>query len=267
MGDATSRKNPLQWEGSCFNRAPVWPREPDLAVIKNNLVKKTEEKTGELGENGAGTGHSPKKELPSIDQNRFGNVAHDEPETDTTAQTAEQAMPTNITTESQPGNGPVGGYDTPWKRLTQEEAPSAVSDATISSWLSTFLEDSIHKVAPGRPMPDGGEKVSAGGSNSGSKYPEETQKRLSELIAKMKKATSSKVFEILTYYAEPAEKTAQMEEEWPTSSNISEAGTDYTNPTEKTVELDDEELPSSSKASEAGSDCPPLVRDVESDWK
>ena len=34
MSDATTRRNPLKWEGNYFTRAPVWPREPDLAVIK-----------------------------------------------------------------------------------------------------------------------------------------------------------------------------------------------------------------------------------------
>lgn len=28
------RRNPLQWEGGYWNSAPVWPREPDLAVIR-----------------------------------------------------------------------------------------------------------------------------------------------------------------------------------------------------------------------------------------
>lgn len=35
MANETSRKNPLKWEGTYVSRAPVWPREPDIAVIKN----------------------------------------------------------------------------------------------------------------------------------------------------------------------------------------------------------------------------------------
>jgi len=29
-----SRRNPLQWEGGYWNSTPVWPREPDLAIIR-----------------------------------------------------------------------------------------------------------------------------------------------------------------------------------------------------------------------------------------
>lgn len=35
MVNETGRKNPLKWEGPYAGRAPVWPREPDIAVIKN----------------------------------------------------------------------------------------------------------------------------------------------------------------------------------------------------------------------------------------
>ena len=34
MTDQKSRLNPLEWEGNYYNRAPVWPQEPDIAIIK-----------------------------------------------------------------------------------------------------------------------------------------------------------------------------------------------------------------------------------------
>ena len=34
MADRSHLRNPLEWEGSTFDRTPVWPHEPDVAVIK-----------------------------------------------------------------------------------------------------------------------------------------------------------------------------------------------------------------------------------------
>ncbi|KAG7005375.1 hypothetical protein G7Y79_00020g049030 [Physcia stellaris] len=35
MANDTRRKNPLKWEGNYVSQTPVWPTEPDIAVIKN----------------------------------------------------------------------------------------------------------------------------------------------------------------------------------------------------------------------------------------
>ena len=237
-----------------YERSKNWLRRYKQAV---DAEKKIEEKREELAEGEVGTGQAVMEKMSSAEQNGFNNAAHDEPETDTAAQTAEPAAPLVIITEPHLTNGLI-----PSDQLTKEEARSPASATTISSWSSTSLEDSIHEVKPGRsdiPEPNGGEKDWMGGSKG--------PVPLAEVIAKMgfhQETTSSNVSEAGTDYTGPMEeKMAPMEEEeeTPISSNGSEAGADHA---KLTAEMD-QALPVSSNVPEAHT--PVAKKSVGDLWK
>ncbi|KAL8787243.1 MAG: hypothetical protein Q9195_007853 [Heterodermia aff. obscurata] len=235
-------------------RAQNWLRRYKAAIDleRKTEEKKIEEKRENIDEDEARTGNELTKEVTSAKQNGSDIVAHAEPKTDTTAQTAKQATPMAIVTEPKFVIGFVSANDKPSDQPTKDETLSPASDTTVSSWSSTSLEDSVHEVALGpRDFngPNAAEKGSIG-SISGTMYPEESRMQLYEIIAKTEaqEATSSNVSEAGTGYTAPTEKTTEMNEELTTSSNISEAGTDNTDPAEKMAHLD-EELPTSSNLS------------------